>query len=406
MADVRFAQASRIYPGTDAPAVDALDLHIQDGELVVLVGPSGSGKTTALRMLAGLEEVDAGAVLIGGRDVTDVAPKRRDVAMVFQNYALYPYLTVEANIAFPLRIAKVKKSERARRVARGRRAARPDRVPAAQARPALRRPAAARRDGPRDRARAERLPDGRAALQPRREAARPDAGRHRRAPVAARRHHGLRHPRPVRGDDARPSRRGAEGRAAAAVRRAADAVRASGEHVRRRLHRLAGDEPLRAPARSERLRALRRRVRRAARRRRPAGAGSCSACGRSRSRSRARACRRASRWSRRSAPTRTSSASPRSPARRSSSSPAARRGCAPSGTRASTCGRERTRRTSSIRRPARGSRTERRGLPRRDPGATGGAAAAARAGAGDRSGRGSARPARADRRAAGRSRHV
>ena len=116
MADVRFVQASRIYPGTDAPAVDALDLHIGDGELVVLVGPSGSGKTTALRMLAGLEEVDAGAVLIGGRDVTDVAPKRRDVAMVFQNYALYPYLTVEANIAFPLRVAKVKKSERERRV--------------------------------------------------------------------------------------------------------------------------------------------------------------------------------------------------------------------------------------------------------------------------------------------------
>jgi multiple sugar transport system ATP-binding protein len=116
LADVRFVQASRIYPGTDAPAVDALDLHIADGELVVLVGPSGSGKTTALRMLAGLEEVDAGAILIGGRDVTDVAPKRRDVAMVFQNYALYPYLTVEANIAFPLRIAKVRKSERERRV--------------------------------------------------------------------------------------------------------------------------------------------------------------------------------------------------------------------------------------------------------------------------------------------------
>jgi multiple sugar transport system ATP-binding protein len=97
------------------PAVDALDLHIDDGEFMVLVGPSGSGKTTALRMLAGLEEVDAGAVLIGGRDVTDLAPKNRDVAMVFQNYALYPYLTVEANIAFPLRIAKVKKAERVRR---------------------------------------------------------------------------------------------------------------------------------------------------------------------------------------------------------------------------------------------------------------------------------------------------
>ncbi len=116
MADVRFEQATRIYPGTVVPAVDALDLTIADGEFVVLVGPSGSGKTTALRMLAGLEEVDYGSVLIGGRDVTDLAPKKRDVAMVFQNYALYPYLTVAANMAFPLKIAHVKKSERERRV--------------------------------------------------------------------------------------------------------------------------------------------------------------------------------------------------------------------------------------------------------------------------------------------------
>ena len=102
MADVRFFQATRLYPGTDAPAVDALDLHVDDGEFMVLVGPSGSGKTTALRMLAGLEEVDAGAVYIGDRDVSDVPPKNRDVSMVFQNYALYPYLTVAANIGFPL----------------------------------------------------------------------------------------------------------------------------------------------------------------------------------------------------------------------------------------------------------------------------------------------------------------
>ncbi|MGD0716124.1 MAG: ABC transporter ATP-binding protein [Gaiellaceae bacterium] len=116
MADVRFDKATRIYPGTEAPAVDALDLHIEDGEFVVLVGPSGSGKTTALRMLAGLEEVDAGAVLIGGRDVTDDPPKKRDIAMVFQNYALYPYLTVAANIGFPLKVAGVQKAERERRV--------------------------------------------------------------------------------------------------------------------------------------------------------------------------------------------------------------------------------------------------------------------------------------------------
>jgi len=116
MAEVRYEQATRVYPGTDRPAVDSLDLEINDGEFVVLVGPSGSGKTTALRMLAGLEEVDAGAIFIGERDVTDVTPKDRDVAMVFQNYALYPYLTVAANIAFPLRIARVPKQERERRV--------------------------------------------------------------------------------------------------------------------------------------------------------------------------------------------------------------------------------------------------------------------------------------------------
>ena len=88
MAEVRFEGATRTYPGTNTPAVDALDLTIGDGEFMVLVGPSGSGKTTALRMLAGLEEVDDGAIYIGERDVTYVTPKKRDVAMVFQNYAL------------------------------------------------------------------------------------------------------------------------------------------------------------------------------------------------------------------------------------------------------------------------------------------------------------------------------
>src|ERR671925_1165263 len=98
MADVRFVEATKICPGNDLTAVNALDLHVEDGELIVLVGPSGSGKTTALRMLAGLEEVDGGAVFIGDRDVSDLPPKKRDVAMVFQNYALYPYFTVEQNI--------------------------------------------------------------------------------------------------------------------------------------------------------------------------------------------------------------------------------------------------------------------------------------------------------------------
>jgi multiple sugar transport system ATP-binding protein len=116
VAEVRYEQATRVYPGSSMPAVAALDLEIADGELMVLVGPSGSGKTTALRMLAGLEDVDAGAIYIGDREVTYEQPKRRDVSMVFQNYALYPYLTVAANIGFPLRMRKMRKADRERRV--------------------------------------------------------------------------------------------------------------------------------------------------------------------------------------------------------------------------------------------------------------------------------------------------
>jgi len=116
MASVHFEQATRIYPGTDVPAVDALELTVEDGEFMVLVGPSGSGKTTALRMLAGLEDVDDGGIWIGDRDVTFVPPKDRDVAMVFQNYALYPYLTVADNIAFPLKMAGFRKKTREGRV--------------------------------------------------------------------------------------------------------------------------------------------------------------------------------------------------------------------------------------------------------------------------------------------------
>jgi multiple sugar transport system ATP-binding protein len=116
MASVTFDKASRIYPGTTVPAVEALDLTIQDGEFLVLVGPSGCGKSTSLRMLAGLEDIDAGRILIGDRDVTDVAPKDRDIAMVFQNYALYPHMTVAENMGFALKIAGINKDERATRV--------------------------------------------------------------------------------------------------------------------------------------------------------------------------------------------------------------------------------------------------------------------------------------------------
>ena len=100
MATVSYREASRIYPGSDRAAVDKLDLEIADGEFMVLVGPSGCGKSTSLRMLAGLEEVNSGSIFIGARDVTDLPPKDRDIAMVFQNYALYPHMTVADNMGF------------------------------------------------------------------------------------------------------------------------------------------------------------------------------------------------------------------------------------------------------------------------------------------------------------------
>ena len=116
MASVVFENASRIYPGTTKPAVDKLNLTVNDGEFLVLVGPSGCGKSTSLRMLAGLEEVDGGSIRIGDRDVTHVAPKDRDIAMVFQSYALYPHMSVAENMGFALKIAGIEKAERDRRV--------------------------------------------------------------------------------------------------------------------------------------------------------------------------------------------------------------------------------------------------------------------------------------------------
>ena len=116
MARVEFDNATRTYPGSATPAVDGLDLEVADGEFLVLVGPSGCGKTTSLRMLAGLEDVDEGAIRIGGRDVTHLPPKDRDIAMVFQNYALYPHMTVAQNMGFALKVARSPKAEIARRV--------------------------------------------------------------------------------------------------------------------------------------------------------------------------------------------------------------------------------------------------------------------------------------------------
>jgi len=116
VASVQYQDATRLYPGTTKPAVNKLELSIDDGELLVLVGPSGSGKSTALRMLAGLEPLDDGRILIGGKDVSQVAPRARDIAMVFQNYALYPNLDVAQNMGFALKQQGVPKDERARRV--------------------------------------------------------------------------------------------------------------------------------------------------------------------------------------------------------------------------------------------------------------------------------------------------
>jgi multiple sugar transport system ATP-binding protein len=116
MASIKYDNAQRMYPGADRPAVNDLNLDIEDGEFLVLVGPSGCGKSTSLRMLAGLEEVTNGRIFIGDRDVTHLPPKERDIAMVFQNYALYPHMTVADNMAFSLKMAKVPKEERMERV--------------------------------------------------------------------------------------------------------------------------------------------------------------------------------------------------------------------------------------------------------------------------------------------------
>ncbi len=111
MAKVTFEKAQRWYPGADTPAVPGIDLEIADGEFMVLVGPSGCGKTTALRMVAGLEAVSKGEIRIGARVVNEVPPKERDIAMVFQNYALYPHMTVFDNMAFGLKLQKVPRAE-------------------------------------------------------------------------------------------------------------------------------------------------------------------------------------------------------------------------------------------------------------------------------------------------------
>ena len=201
---------------------------------MVLVGPSGCGKSTALRMVAGLEETTGGEIRIGDRVVNDVAPKDRNIAMVFQDYALYPHMTVCDNIAFWL---KLRKSRSRRSGARrgGRQDPRDRGAAGAQARAALRRSAPARGAGSGDRPRARGVPDGRAALEPRRAAARPDARGDPAAPAAAATTTTIY----VTHDQVEAMTMGdriavMNARAPAAGRHAAGALRPPGERVRRR----------------------------------------------------------------------------------------------------------------------------------------------------------------------------
>ena len=219
-----------------------MSLEIHDGEFVILVGPSGCGKSTALRMIAGLEDITDGELRIGDEVVNDKAPKDRDIAMVFQNYALYPHMTRARQHGLRAEAARRRQGRDRQEGRGGGEDPRPRAAPGPQAGEAVGRPAAARGDGPRDRARPGGVPDGRAAVEPRREAARADAHRGVADPAAAGDDDGLRHARPDRGDDARRPGGGDALRDAAAGRVADGALQPPAEPVRGGVHRLAGDE--------------------------------------------------------------------------------------------------------------------------------------------------------------------
>ena len=242
MAAVQYVNASRIFEGNQIPAVSQLDLDIADGEFMVLVGPSGSGKSTALRMMAGLEDVDEGEIRIGGQDVSQKPPKDRDIAMVFQNYALYPHMTVAENMGFALKLQRVSKDERNAKVRRAAELldleAYLDRKPkalsggqrqrVAMGRAIVREPSVFLMDEPLSNLDAKLRVETRANIG--------TAG-------TAGHHHRLCDPRSGRGhDDGRP-RRCTEGRSAAAGRRATQPLRPPRQRIRRRVHRVAGDEP-------------------------------------------------------------------------------------------------------------------------------------------------------------------
>jgi len=224
-------------------AVDGVSLTVGDGEFMVLVGPSGCGKSTLLRMIAGLEEVTEGSISIGGRDVTDLAPRHRDIAMVFQNYALYPHMDVRRNLGYGLRVRKTPSAEIERRVTEVAKLLGLDKLldrrPAAlsggqrqrvaMGRAIVREPAAFLMDEPLSNLDAKLRVGMRAELARLHERLGGDDD--------------LRHARPGRGDDARPARRGHARRRDPAGRLAAGALQPSRQPLRGRIHRLAGDEP-------------------------------------------------------------------------------------------------------------------------------------------------------------------
>ena len=240
MAEVSLRKIVKRYD--EVEAVRGIDLDIADHEFVVLVGPSGCGKSTTLRMIAGLEDITDGEIFIGGDVVNDVPPKDRDIAMVFQNYALYPHMTVEQNMSFGLRLKKYPKAEIRKRVDEAARHPGHQRATRPQAQAAVRRPAPACRHGPRHRAQPQGVPVRRAAVEPRRQAQGADAHRDQEGAPAGAHHHRLRHPRPDRGHDAGRPRRGHEPRHHRAGRHAEPALSQPEDALRRRLHRLAGHE--------------------------------------------------------------------------------------------------------------------------------------------------------------------
>ena len=242
MANVTLTDVRKTYAG-GFEAIKGISLDVGDGQFCVLVGPSGCGKSTLLRMIAGLETTTSGKIDIGGRIVNEIEPAERDIAMVFQNYALYPHMSVYNNMAYGLRNRRMPEAEIDTRVNEAAKILELGALLATKAAATLRRPAPARRDGPRHRAAAQGVSVRRAAVQPRRQAAHRHARRNPQIAAPAEDHVDLRHPRPARGDDAGRYPGGDEWRPGRAARQSARCLPEARNDLRRLLHRRAADEP-------------------------------------------------------------------------------------------------------------------------------------------------------------------